>query len=87
MWLHAGQVRLNCPLGLLEYSLVNSSVVSVTVCHLHHLSQVHLTTIRSEGKHAMGQLRHGTWLKVGVGADSQEILALAVTNPFDSFIP
>jgi hypothetical protein len=35
----------------------------------------------------MGQLRHGTWLKVGVGADSQEILALAVTNPFDSFIP
>tara|TARA_R110000824_G_scaffold264125_1_gene452938 strand:- start:4284 stop:4607 length:324 start_codon:yes stop_codon:yes gene_type:complete len=86
-WLHAGQARLYCPLGLLEYSLVNSSVVSVIVCHLHNPSQVHLTTIRSEGKHAASQLGDGGWLKVGVGADHQEILALSIANPLDGLIP
>jgi hypothetical protein len=87
MWLHAGQVRLNCPLGLLEYSLVNSSVVSVTVCHLHHTSQVHLTTIRAESKQAMGQLGYCAWLKVGGRADINEVLAFAITNPLDGLIP
>jgi hypothetical protein len=87
MWLHAGHVRRNCPLGLLEYSSVNSSLISVTGSHLHYLSQVYFTTIRPEGKHAMSQLRHGTWLKVGGRADINKVLAFAITNPFDGLIP
>jgi|TARA_Y100000310_G_scaffold205996_1_gene206333 hypothetical protein len=87
MWLHAGQVRLYWPFGLLEYSSVNSSVVSVTFRHLHHTSQVHLSTIRSEGKHALGQLGYCAWLKVGGRADGNKVLAFAITNPLDGLIP
>ena len=87
MWLHAGQVRLYWPLGLLEYSLVNSSVMSVIVRHLHYLSQVYFTTLRAEGKQTMGQLGYSAWLKAGGGADGNEVLPLPVPNPFDSLIP
>ena len=87
MWLHAGQVRRNCPLGLLEYSSVNSSLISVTFSHLHYLSQVYLTTIRPEGKNATGELGDGTRIKVGGRADGGEILPLSVTNPSNGLIP
>jgi len=87
MWLHAGQVRLYWPFGLLEYSLVSSSVVSVTFRHLHYLSQVYFTTLRAEGKQTMSQLGDGAWLKVSSRANVGEIFSLSVANPGDGLIP
>tara|TARA_R100001086_G_C11733243_1_gene230316 strand:+ start:209 stop:364 length:156 start_codon:yes stop_codon:yes gene_type:complete len=50
------------------------------------LSQIYLTTVRSEGKDAMGEFGDGTRFKVGGRADGYEVLPLSISNPFDGFI-